>query len=258
MPHFRAVLRRQPDHSQARELLAACLIQTGAGAEALRLLADAPSDPGILYLRGLALSRLGREAEARAAFAALFETAPPAQARFLAGRAKLESGQYEEAAADLEAAARLDPTLDGIDRETAKALIHLRRFEEAETRLRGALRTTPSDVESSYLLGAVLVQLGQPAAALAELDRVIALRPGSWAAHYYRGRALLAAQDGAAAIVALEQARALAPNQAPVYFQLARACQAAGRTADAAAARAKLAALRGAEAARDETVLPLP
>ncbi|MDX2152774.1 MAG: tetratricopeptide repeat protein [Bryobacteraceae bacterium] len=254
-PHFRRVLSKQPAHAQARELLVTSLIQTGRAAEALDLLAPAPADDGVLYLRGLALSRLGRHDEARRTFESLFQVTTPARARYLSGRAHAEAGAYEQALADLEEAARLDPSLEGVHRAAAKALIALRRYDEASAHLARALQRDPHDIESRYLRGAIHVQLAEWIQGRGELDRVVQERPASWGTHYYLGRAFLGERNAAAAVKALEQAAALAPDRAPVFFQLVRAYQMAGRAQDAARARERLTALRTAEANDEKTLL---
>jgi tetratricopeptide (TPR) repeat protein len=255
VPRFRAVLAKESANRQARELLATSLIQSGAEADALKLLDPASNDPGVLYLRGLAYSRLKQESEARAVFDGLFRAASPAQARYLVGRARVESGQYEEGAADLEQAANLEPGLDGVHREAGRALISLRRFEEADARLRKAIEANGADAEARYLLGGVLVQRGLWNDALVALDVVIEQQPGAWGAHYYRGRALLGLRNAAGAIEALERAAELAPEEAPVFFQLARAYQSANRPAEAARARARMTGLRSQRVSEEPVLL---
>jgi len=245
---FEQTLAGQPQHLQAQELLASCRIYTGEADRAVAtletLLKERPTDPGLLYLTGLAHLRAGKPDQAKPIFDRLTAHASPAQAHFLAGKALAENEQFDEAVRELERARAVDAKLDGIDRELGKVYISLRRAEEAETRLRASVAADRGDVEALYFLAGSLILQDKNAEALPLLETVALRRPSFWGAHYYRGRILLQQGSVAAAIQSLERAAAFQPSESSIYYQLARAYKQANRASDAAAALKKMAALK--------------
>ena len=239
-PLFAAALRKSPGNAQIRELLATTQVYTGESREALQGLSDLPDSPAVLYLRMLALLKLGMKEQAQSASSALFASLRPAEAHFLAGRAYYESTLIEDAIKALEQAAHAEPKLPGVQRELGKAYVSVRNSAEARSRLLLALEQNPYDQEAAYFLGAVLVQEDAVAEGIAYLRQAAEKRPQFWGVHYYLGRASLAQGDAAAAVKHLERAAALNATEAAVYYQLARALRAAGREPESRKAAARV------------------
>jgi tetratricopeptide (TPR) repeat protein len=242
-PAFEKVLAVTPDHGQARELLAMTHLFTGAVDEAVRYF-ERGSSPDNLYFLALGYLKQGRKEEARRTIEQMFEALDPARANFLVGRAYYESTLFDEAAAALEAARKIDRSLPGIHRELGKAYVSLRRSEDARKSLEEALLAAPSDHEARYFLGALLVQIGELNTAVEHLEKARAARPEFWGNYYYLGRAMLEMDDAPAAIRLLERAAALNGEEASVFYQLSRAYRAGGRAADSRRAAERMKTLR--------------
>jgi tetratricopeptide (TPR) repeat protein len=243
-PIFEKLTAADPANLQARELLATCRLSLGQYEKALTVIAPLleaePTNPGILYMQGVALSRLKRPAEAREAFTKMMSAATPAQASFLMGKAGYETGNFEEAAASFRQALAADPNLEGAHRELGKTLISLRDDDNAEKELRLA---GPADTEALYFLGALLSQK-QPTEAEALLKKAREQSPDFWGPLYYLGR--LEAEQGRTkeAIPLLERAAKMNPEESAIQYQLGRAMQKAGREPEARAAFEKVKKLK--------------
>src|SRR5439155_5423371 len=155
---------------QARELLATCRLALGRWDAALAVLlplVDAePQAPGVLYMLGVALTRVNRTDEAHEAFTKMMNAVSPAQANFLMGKASYETERFAEAADFFRKALESGP-VDGAHRELGKALISLHDDENAEKELRLA---SPDDAEALYFLGG-LVARTRPGEAIPILEK---------------------------------------------------------------------------------------
>lgn len=248
LPYFEKVVAADPAHRQARELHATCLLYTGQPEEAVRKLgamaAESPREPSLLFLLAVGYRKTGEPEKARRSLDELLRSAVPAQAQFLAGKARYGAEDFDSALAAFRAAREADPALPGIDREIGKTHISRRENEAAEQSLREALRHDPMDAEAAYFLGSMLVQLDRTEEAEPHLRQAVRARPGFWGAHYYLGRARLKDGDTDLAIEHLEQAARLNPDEASIFYQLARAYQTAGRDEESRKALARLKELR--------------
>jgi tetratricopeptide (TPR) repeat protein len=240
------IFEKLPSNPRVRQLLATCLVETGQNARALEalqpLLAAAPADTGLLYLQGLALTRLKRLDEAHEVWTRMMASANPAQANFLMGKASYETGSFEPAADYFRKALEADPNLRDAHRELGKTLVSLRDNAAAAKELRLA---DPADPEALYFLGGVLAQESDPAAA-ATLEKARAMNPDFWGPYYYLGKLEFEQGKLKEALVNLEHAAKLKPDQSGVVYQLGRAYQKAGRSAEAQAAFEKVKQLKAA------------
>ncbi len=236
-------LAPNPRFPQASQLLATCLVETGANTRALTLLdtllTRTPDDTGLLYLQGIALARLKRTDAAHEAWTRMMAAAQPAQASFLMGKASYETGAFEKAAESFRTALAADPTLKDAHRELGKTLASLRDNEAAARELRLA---DPADSEALYFLGGVLAQDASPEA-VPILEKARDLNPDFWGPYFYLGKLQFEQGNLKDAISNLERATKLKPDESAALYQLARAWQKAGRTAEARAAFEKVAAL---------------
>lgn len=144
----RRLLRRQPDHADAHNLLSVALGQLGRAADgercSRRALRERPDEPG--YLINLA-ERLRQQDRLEPAIAT-----------------------YRQA---LEGAPGHLGALDGL----ARALASLGRFEEALPPARRATLLAPENASGHALLGEILALLRQHDAAIAALGRAVELAP---------------------------------------------------------------------------------
>jgi len=88
-------------------------------------------------------------------------------------RGELERGHglWEEASADYDRAAQLDPSLPGVDRCRAKLLADRGQLEAARAMFERALQRSPNDGESFVGRARVLAKLGQSQSAIADYWR---------------------------------------------------------------------------------------
>lgn len=251
-PLFADLVMRSPRNRQFRELLATAQLYTGDTAQAVadleRLTREPGDKAGALYLLALGYLKLQRSAEAAATFEALLAVLPPARAKYFEGRARLETGLFDDALAALQQAYAGEPTLPGLETELGKVYVSLRDADQATQHLRKALEQNPSDLEAAYYLGAQLVQSGDVAAGAPHLERVRLLRPQLWGTAYYLGKAKLAMKQPAEAVTLLQEALRAAPGDRSVQYQLGRALMAAGKAAEGKAMLAKVGNSAPAEA----------
>jgi cytochrome c-type biogenesis protein CcmH/NrfG len=255
-PHLKKVLAADPNHLQARELLATAELftgQVGRATETLEALRPA-GGPSVQYLLSIAYLKLGRRDEAREVIAQLFTRLPAGQARLLAGRAYYESTLFDDAVAELETARDLDPALPGVWRELGKTYVSLRRSDDAREALREAIRRDTGDMEARYFLGALLVQEGS-AEGVPYLEQVRESRPELWGSYYYLGKAALARSAPAEAARLLRTASKLRPDDTSVLYLLARALTATGQDAEASVVMRRLADVRSRTREREQALV---
>ena len=245
-PHAEKVLTANPNHAQARELLATAQLFTGDVERAVTALEQLrPSGgPSVLYLLSIAYLKQQRREEARQVIAELFAGLPPAQAHLLAGRAYYESTLFEAALAELEKSREQDSQLAGLWRELGKTYVSLRRADDARKALDEAVRRDPADTEALYFLGALLVQEGLPAEGVPHLEKARDARPEFWGSYYYLGKAALARSAHNEAVPLLKKASELRPDEPSVLYQLVRALKMAGRDEESSEVARHLAQVR--------------
>ncbi|MGA2145202.1 MAG: tetratricopeptide repeat protein [Bryobacteraceae bacterium] len=237
LPLFARVVAIDPQHLQARQLLAVCRAYTGQLAPAIRdleaLRAAAPRDENILFLLGFVYLKNHDPEKAKAIFDSMFEAAGPVRAEFLLGKAYYEAFLFPQAEESFREVLRLDPGFPGAHLELGKVYISLRRTDEAIRELQLALKENPGDADASYFLGGVLVQADRYPEGIPYLERAKTAKPDFWAPYFYLGKAKLRLEQPAEAVVLLQRAVKLNPDEASAYNLLGRALEACGRTAEA-------------------------
>ena len=250
LPYFARVVAMDPQHLQARQLLAVCRVYTGQLAPAIRdleaLSAAAPRDEGILFLLGFAYLKNHDAEKAKAVFQQMFQAAGAERAQFLLGKAYYEATQFPQAEESFFEVLRLDPRFPGVHLELGKVYISLRRTEEAVRELELALKESPGDADASYFLGGLLAQGERYKEAIPYLERARRAKPDFWAPYFYLGKAKLRLEQPAEAVVLLQRAVALNPDEANAYYQLGKALQACGRDVEARRALRRVAELKAA------------
>jgi protein O-GlcNAc transferase len=240
LPLFARVVAIDPQHQQARQLLAFCRLYTGQLTPAIHdleaLHEASPHDEQILFLLALAYLKKGGPEEAKATFEQMFELAGPARAQFLLGRACYEAGLFSPAEESFLEVRRLDPNFPGLHLELAKVYIGQYRTGDAVRELDVVLKENPNDQDASYFLGSLLVQEARYREAIPYLERARKLKPDSWAAFFYLGKAKLRLQHPAEAVALLRRAVTLNPDKASAYALLGQALEACGRETEASRA----------------------
>ena len=240
LPYFARVVALDPQHQQARQLLAVCRLYTGQIEAAIddlgKLSIDRPRDEQLLFLLGFAYLKNGDSQKAKAVFGQMFEVAGPARAQFLFGRACYEAALFPEAEESFLEVQRLEPNFPGLHLELGKLYISQRRTDDAVKELKLALQENPNNEDASYFLGGLLVQEERYEEATPYLNHAKELKPDSWAVYFYLGKAKLHQGRTAEAVVLLRRAVELNPNEANAEYQLGRALQASGQKTAAARA----------------------
>ena len=145
-------------------------LQRGEHAGAITLLqlflSDRPQDVNLLYSLGMALSDVGKLAEAEQYLQRAVELAPDMiNARVALGVALQRQGQTARAIEVLRAAAARDPENLWAQRNLGACLLSVGQFPEAETCLRTATRIDPRDQQSWFGLAQAMERLDRPAEA---------------------------------------------------------------------------------------------
>jgi Flp pilus assembly protein TadD len=255
LPVLAKLARINPANKQARELLATCQLYTGhlkTALESFQSLRTAdPHNTGVLYLLALSYYRLKQPEKAAAILSDLLDSAPPAEANFLIGKAQYEAGRFEEAAESFAKALRSDRDLPSAHRELGKVFISLHRDSDAERELTLATAQDQQDGEAYYFLGGLQVQKEKLVAAEWSLRTARNLMPDSWGVYFYLGR--LRQQQGkpVEAVALFQRAAKLNPNESSVYYRLSQALKSAGRESEARTALQKVKELKSKNLQRD-------
>jgi hypothetical protein len=150
----------------------------GRAAELLEeSLTNCPDDVYAWEARAQALTVLGRQAEARAAFEAALARSPRRELS-LQGAARLAqtAGDLDQALACWRRAVEVNPQAADAQGNLARLLIHTGAWDEARPHCRAWLRLDPGSVEARKLWARCLLHDGDRAAAREEMDRLQRLR----------------------------------------------------------------------------------
>jgi protein O-GlcNAc transferase len=254
---FKDVLRAQPKHVAALNLLGAVLMQTGRFAEAevylQAALEEYPKSDATLYNCGLVLKALGRPVEALDRFNQALALNPNAFETWNnRGTVLNDLKRYDEAIGDFDKAIALNPryaealcnkgkSLDVLQRsaealaifEKASALrpdlaeawlgrangySELQRYDEAKAAFERALALNPDFAEAWLGAGNLSSELGDYPRALAAYDRALALKPDLAEAKLGRGNVLVELNRQDEALLAYDDALGLKPNLAEAWL----------------------------------------
>ncbi len=277
---LRTGLELTPKHAEARLTLAKVLVQSHRYVAALHeidhyanLVGEQLHSFDVHYVRGLALRRLDRVAEAETELRRAVEIdAGHVDALFNLGTVLEQAGANQEATAYLRKAADLDPENPDIRYRLAKLLLklgesdlgnaELKVFQEirqraqqrsrvavlmrqAEQSLRGGnpdqarqlyqqvIRTVPSHAEAHGNLGIAYEALGRGDLAEAMFRKATELRPGYMDAHLNLGLKLAGKERFQDALPRIAEAVRLAPDHAPAIQALGMVLTRLGRPLDA-------------------------
>jgi tetratricopeptide (TPR) repeat protein len=219
---YEEVLRQEPRHAGAVNLLAMIAGQTGDFSRAAQLCTKAvqldPANPVSHNNRGMALQSLKRWEEALASFdQAIKLKADYGLAHCNRGNTLKEMRLWDAALASYDRAIEIDPGNAAIQCNRGVALENLGRHEAALESYDRAIAMRADFAEAHYDRGNVLKALGDWESALASYERAVAINPGFVEAHFNKGFALYAVRRLDAALESYDRAIALRPDYAEAY-----------------------------------------
>jgi len=183
---------------------------------------------------GIALSDLGRPAEAEASFREALRVRPNyPEGHNNLGKVLDDTDRPAEAEASFREALRLRPNYLDAHNNLGKVLNDLGRPAEAETSLRKALRLRPNYLDAHNNLGIAQRDLGRLAEAEASLREALRLQPNFAEAHNNLGKVLDDLGRPAEAEASFREALRLRPNYPEAHNNLGVALRDLGRPAEA-------------------------
>jgi len=219
---FRKVLRKQPDHPGALNLLGILLTKLGRFAEAephiRRATVVTAGSDATFYNHGLVLKSLDRPVEALDAFSrALAINAQVAETWNNRGTVLNGLGRYDEAIDDFDRATSLKPGYAEAFCNKGNPLIQSRRYGDALAAFDMALQLNPDLAEAWQGRGDVLAALGRHEDAIAAFAKATSLKPDYPEAYCNAAKSLaqMGRQDDAFA--ALDAALKLRPDLAEAW-----------------------------------------
>src|SRR6516225_5049738 len=214
---FDAVLRAEPKHLGAANLMGVVLMQLGRFTEAEAYFRRAlqyhrPSEV-TLHNYGVALRALNRPAEALKRFSKGLKLNPSvAETWHQRGTTLHDLNRYAEAIADFDKATALNPRLAEAFQNKGKSLLALGRGDEALAAFERALSINPSVAEAWLGRGHALGGLGKYEEALSAYERAVALNSSFAEAWLGRGHVFVKLQRFGDALAAYNRAVALNPH----------------------------------------------
>ena len=259
VPLLENAVQQPPDRElgkQAGLLLIEAFHKLGEVDKALdiarELLSEDPQDADLLYH----VYRLHSELGSRAVAALAKEAAGSARLHQVTAELLESQGDYMQAVDQYRRAAQKDPSLPGIHRALAVALLNASpggtARDEARSELEIEIRVNPVDFHSIYELGEIEWSEGRFAEARERFARAVELQPGFVDALIALGKAAIRQGDAEGALPHLEKAVRLAPDNEVARYRLAQAYRRIGREEDASRELARFEALRKDSAAIGE------
>jgi predicted Zn finger-like uncharacterized protein len=225
--------------------LSSLLSTFGRGEEAQAKLVEAqakfPDLPALYRAKGEVFLQTGRYDEARKEFEAALAKEDNLDTRFKLGITLRRMRAFDEAGAAFEKLAAVDKDFPGLALERGLLFEEMGQSERALEMYADALKKAPNDVDLKLRVGSTQVIAGHPAQAEPILREVLKQRPGSADANHFLGRALLLKGGQAAeAMRFLEQAINIDGNRAEYHLFVGWAANELGQTprAEAALSRA--------------------
>jgi len=245
---FKAVLRTQPKHVAALNLIGVILTQLARFTEAetylRRALQEHANSDATLYNYGIVLKALDRPAEAMQRFTEALAIAPEiAETWNNRGAAFNDLKRHDEAVADFERAVRLNPRYAEAFCNKGKSLLILKRFDEALSAFKRALALKPDLAEAWLGFGNTFFELKRYDEALAAYREVLALKPDLTEARLGSGNVFYEFKRYDEALAAYQEVLALKPDLAEAWLRRGNAFYELKRYDEALAAYDKALAL---------------
>jgi predicted O-linked N-acetylglucosamine transferase (SPINDLY family) len=246
---FAALLKAQPKHAGALNLLGIILTQQGRFAEAepfvKRALKETPNSDATLYNYGILLKALNRPDEALQRFSQALAINPAvADSWNNRGATYNQLHRYQEAIADFDKAIAINPNYAAAYVNKAISLAELKLHDQALAAFDRALALQPELAAAWSGRGSVRLQLRDFEGALAAYDKAAALQGNLAEAWLGRGNALNALARQEEALAAYERALSLDGNLAQAWVGRGNALLEAYRYDEAAHAYARALAIK--------------
>jgi protein O-GlcNAc transferase len=246
---YKKVLRAQPNHLGALNLLGVILTHLGRDAEAERMIAAAlrinARSEATQYNHGLVLKKLKRLPEALAALdQALALNGGAADTWNSRGAVLNELKRYEEALRDFDKAITLKPDLVDAFYNQGNALQGLKRYEAAIESYDRAIAANAANVAAFNNRGMARLNLKQFAPALEDFRRALTIKPDFTESHIGAGDVLNRLGRPDEALAAYAAALTINPQLAEGWFGRASVYSGQLRLDEALAAYDKALALK--------------
>jgi tetratricopeptide (TPR) repeat protein len=181
-----------------------------------------PDDQDAWFIRGIALSSLGKNEEAISSYNNALKFKPDKdEAWNNRGSALGNLGRNEEAIASFDNALKFKPDLHKAWNNRGSALFNLRRFEEAISSFDNALKFKPDYPEAWYNRGTALFNLRRFEEAISSFDNALKFKPDYPDAWDNRGYALFNLGRFEEAIASFDNALKIKPDDATSYYNKA-------------------------------------
>jgi tetratricopeptide (TPR) repeat protein len=232
------ILKAEPDHFDAKHLLAIVLHQQGRTDEAIECLSAAvgkkPNSASALSNYGLMLHAVGRHEEALTSLQRALALRPGfAEAHNNRGSSLTALRRYQEALASYEQALAIIPNYVEALHNRGSVLETLGRYAEALASYDRVLALVPHHSETDYRRGVVLARLGRHAEALGVFDRAFQMRPNDAEVLNNRGVSLAALERHEEALTSFCKSLAVDPDYAQAYYNRALTLDALKRPEEA-------------------------
>src|SRR6516164_4516269 len=235
---FKEVLRSEPNHVGALNLLTVVLMSTDRFAEAEPFIARAISlgqaSDASHYNFGLILKRLNKPTQALQQFSEALRINPAVPDAWNSrGTVFNDLAQYKEAIFDFDQAILLNPDYSGALANKGKSLAALKRYDEAYAMYEKALALKPDLVEAWLGRGIVFAGFKRFDEAFAAYDKAFALKPDLAEAWLGRGNMFRGLKRFDEAFASYNQALALKPDYAEAFYGRGSASMDSGKWAEA-------------------------
>jgi protein O-GlcNAc transferase len=244
----KAVLRTEPKHVEALNLLGVVLGRLGRNTEAIasfdRALAAAPNSAEAWYGRGMTLLAMNRPQQAIKSLERVLAAKPDfSQVHLLRAKLLMDLGRHDAALKGLDHFVAKFPGVAEAWFGRSNVLFTAARYDEALSDAERAIALKPDFAEAWQARGNALEELKHHDEALVAYDKSLGLFsnfPGAW---HGRGNALNALKRHDEALAAYDKALALAPNLTEAWLGRGYALNELGRYREALSAFDRAAAL---------------
>jgi protein O-GlcNAc transferase len=214
---LKAMLRGEPKHVEALNLLGVVLGRLGRNRQALasfdRTLAIAPNSVEAWYGRGMTLLAMNEPGQAIKSFERVIAAKPDfSQVRLLRAKLLVDLGRQDAALEAIDACIARSPDFAEAWLGRSNVLFSAKRYDEALSAAERALALKPGFAEAWQARGNALHELKRHDEALGAFDKALGLSPHFAGAWHGRANALNALKRYHEALIACDKALALAPD----------------------------------------------
>lgn len=236
---FAKALTQDPKDTEAMQMRGVTLFRMGKAADAIPLLEqarasvpDANIDPN--YVLGVSYMQVGRNDDARHAFAAQYNFPPDSAAAYLlAARMFFHQENTPVARASATKAVQLDPNLPLAHQLLGEIALAAGDTATAITEFQKEVQINPLNGEVYDRLGDAYLRNKQYPEAQHALDRAVLLEPNATGPYILLGKLMLGRQNPVMAGMYLERARQMDPGNYMTHYLLGQVYRAEGRKDDA-------------------------